>query len=442
MDPHARKKEDKHFRLLSNSPTPFDTKKLSHSPLSLGNNHSVYLSNLRAYQQQSLRSTANKRATTTPNTTATGHGATTPISPQHTLPPNHPLSATTAQSVFQQQQAKRLQYFHSRPPVYVVNPSFTLQDFELMDTLGTGTFGRVYLTRFRSTNKFYAMKVLKKSEVVRLKQVEHLLWEKQILASVRFPFIVDLFCAFQDNTNLYMLLEYVVGGELFSHLRRAGRFTNDMTRFYASEIVLAIEYLHSKNIVYRDLKPENLLIGHDGHICLTDFGFAKIIQDRTWTLCGTPEYLAPEVIQSKGHGKAVDWWALGILIFEMLAGYPPFFDDNSFGIYEKILAGRVQFPSHFDLLAKDLLKRLLVGDRTKRLGNLKGGPEDIKRHKWFRGVDWIGLLEKTVRAPIIPKYRHPGDTGNFEKYPDTKLPEQDVDGDDPYKDMFADFCSA
>lgn len=117
-----------------------------------------------------------------------------------------------------------------------------------------------------------------------------------------------------------MLLEYVVGGELFSHLRRAGRFTNDMTRFYASEIVLAIEYLHSKNIVYRDLKPENLLIGHDGHICLTDFGFAKIIQDRTWTLCGTPEYLAPEVIQSKGHGKAVDWWALGILIFEMLAG--------------------------------------------------------------------------------------------------------------------------
>ena len=129
------------------------------------------------------------------------------------------------------------------------------------------------------------------------------------------------FCAFQDNTNLYMLLEYVVGGELFSHLRRAGRFTNDMTRFYASEIVLAIEYLHSKNIVYRDLKPENLLLDHNGHIVLTDFGFAKRIDDRTWTLCGTPEYLAPEIIQSKGHGKAVDWWALGILIFEMLAGY-------------------------------------------------------------------------------------------------------------------------
>ncbi|KAI7885358.1 camp-dependent protein kinase 9 [Lichtheimia hyalospora FSU 10163] len=375
------------------------------------------------------------------------HGSTKP-SAAHRTSQQQP-SPTTAAFLYQQQQQQqlqRLQYFHSRPPVYVANPSFGLQDFELMDTLGTGTFGRVYLTRFRTTNKYYAMKVLKKSEVVRLKQaslehVEHLLWEKQILASVRFPFIVDLFCAFQDNTNLYMLLEYVVGGELFSHLRRAGRFTNDMTRFYASEIVLAIEYLHSKNIVYRDLKPENLLLDHHGHVVLTDFGFAKQIDDRTWTLCGTPEYLAPEIIQSKGHGKAVDWWALGILIFEMLAGYPPFFDDNSFGIYEKILTGKVQFPSHFEGFAKDLLKRLLVSDRTKRLGNLKGGSDDIKRHKWFRGVDWIGLLEKTVRAPIIPKYRHPGDTSNFEQYPDNQLPEQDPTGQDPYKDKFRAFTS-
>ncbi|KAI7855462.1 camp-dependent protein kinase 9 [Circinella umbellata] len=412
----------------------------NNASLLIGNNHTVYLSNLRTYQQQSLRSSNNN----SPATTGTG----TSTNNKRALPANHPLntpppSAVSAQpSLYQQQQAKRLQYYHTRSPVYVVNPSFGLKDFELLDTLGTGTFGRVYLTRFRTTNKYYAMKVLKKSEVVRLKQVEHLLWEKQILASVRFPFVVDLFCAFQDNTNLYMLLEYVVGGELFSHLRRAGRFTNDMTRFYASEIVLAIEYLHSKNIVYRDLKPENLLLDHNGHIVLTDFGFAKQINDRTWTLCGTPEYLAPEIIQSKGHGKAVDWWALGILIFEMLAGYPPFFDDNSFGIYEKILAGRVQFPSHFDALAKDLLKRLLVGDRTKRLGNVKGGPEDIKRHKWFRGVDWIGLLDKTVRAPIIPKYRHPGDTGNFEKYPDTITTDRNPsDDEDAYKNLFVDFCS-
>ncbi|KAI7864166.1 camp-dependent protein kinase 9 [Spinellus fusiger] len=362
------------------------------------------------------------------------------------FPPDHPLAglpqppATAAQSIYQQQQAGKLQYYHARPPVYVAQPSFGLEDFELLDTLGTGTFGRVYLTKFKTTSKYYAMKVLKKSEVVRLKQVEHLMSEKQILASVRFPFVVDLFCTFQDETNLYMLLEYVVGGELFSHLRKAGRFTNDMTRFYASEIVLAIEYLHAKDIIYRDLKPENLLVDHQGHIKITDFGFAKKIVQRTWTLCGTPEYLAPEIIQSKGHGKPVDWWALGILIFEMLAGYPPFFDDHSFGIYEKILAGKVRFPAHFDPLAKDLLKRLLVGDWSKRLGNLVGGSEEVKRHKWFRGVDWIGLLEKNVRAPIVPLYRHPGDTSNFEKYPDEIEAEAgDESLGDPYQHLFTEF---
>lgn len=364
-----------------------------------------------------------------------------PLDQQTPFPPNHPLAGLPLPSPtpYQQQQAARLQFYHTRPPAYVENPSFGLKDFELQDTLGTGTFGRVYLSKFQPSSKYYAMKVLKKSEVVRLKQVEHLLSEKQILSSVRFPFIVDLFCTFQDDSNLYMLLEYVVGGELFTHLRRAGRFTNDMTRFYASEIVLAIEYLHSKDIIYRDLKPENLLIDHQGHIKITDFGFAKKVVDRTWTLCGTPEYLAPEIIQSKGHGKAVDWWALGILIFEMLAGYPPFFDDNSFGIYEKILMGKVQFSAHFDPLAKDLLKRLLVSDRTKRLGNLKGGSEDVKRHKWFRGVDWVGLLDKNVRAPIIPHYPHPGDTSNFEKY--AEIPEEDssCNGQDPYRDLFVGF---
>ncbi|CAJ0751180.1 7868_t:CDS:2 [Entrophospora sp. SA101] len=295
---------------------------------------------------------------------------------------------------------------------YTARPSFGLIDFGLLETL-------VFLTKFKHReNSFYAMKVLKKVEVVRLKQVEHINSEKLILSQVHHPFIVNLFCTFQDEKNLYMLLEYVIGGELFSHLRRAGRFTNDMTRFYAAEIVLAIEFLHSKDIIYRDLKPENLLLDSRGHVKITDFGFAKKVEDRTWTLCGTPEYLAPEIIQSKGHGKPVDWWALGILIFEMLAGYPPFFDDNPFGIYEKILAGKIQFPNHFDANAKDLIKRLLTADRTKRLGNLRGGSDDVKKHKWFRGVDWQGLYDRRVAAPIIPPYRHPGDTSNFEKYPE------------------------
>ena len=169
--------------------------------------------------------------------------------------------------------------------------------------------------------------MLCKIEVVRMRQVQHIVSEKNILARINFPFIVNLYlgltrlCTFQDNRYVFLLEEYVIGGEMFSHLRRARRFTNEMTRFYAAEITLALEYLHNLNIIYRDLKPENLLLDHNGHIKIADFGFAKIVPDRTWTLCGTPEYLAPEIIQSRGHGRAVDWWALGILIFEMLAGY-------------------------------------------------------------------------------------------------------------------------
>ncbi|ORX96454.1 Pkinase-domain-containing protein [Basidiobolus meristosporus CBS 931.73] len=317
---------------------------------------------------------------------------------------------------------------------------YSLKDFELLETLGTGTFGRVFLTRHRGTSNYYAMKVLKKTDVVRLKQVEHINSEKNILAQIQFPFIVNLFCSFQDSKNLYMLLEYIIGGELFSHLRRAGRFTNDMTRFYAAEIVQAIEYLHSKDIIYRDLKPENLLLDERGHIKITDFGFAKSVDDRTWTLCGTPEYLAPEIIQSRGHGRAVDWWALGILIFEMLAGYPPFFDDNPFGIYEKILEGRIMFPSHFEPLARDLIKKLLTADISKRLGNLKGGAEDVKRHKWFTGVDWQLVMAREIMAPIVPAYRHQGDTSNFDKYPEPEVEEpEDPTYEDPYYHLFRDF---
>ncbi|KAI9593253.1 kinase-like domain-containing protein [Syncephalis fuscata] len=326
-------------------------------------------------------------------------------------------------------------------------PPYRLTDFNLLDTLGTGTFGRVFLARSRDNNQiqlfdnqqYFAMKVLKKVEVVRLKQVEHINSEKDILSCVRHPFIVNLFATFQDSTNLYMLMEYVIGGELFSHLRRAGRFTNEMTKFYAAEIVLAIEYLHSQDTIYRDLKPENLLLDHNGHVKITDFGFAKKVDERTWTLCGTPEYLAPEIIQSKGHGKPVDWWALGILIFEMLAGYPPFFDDNPFGIYEKILAGRIQFPAHFDPAAKDIVKRLLTADRTKRLGNLRGGAEDIRKHKWFRDVDWVALLNREIQAPIVPNSRHPGDTSNFEKYPEPPYQTPDPHAPDPFRHLFRDF---
>jgi len=314
-----------------------------------------------------------------------------------------------------------------------------LNDFQTLQTLGTGTFGRVHLVRHKESCKYYAMKVLRKAEIVRLKQVEHVTSERSILGKVSHPHIVKLHKTFQDDKHVYMLLEYVVGGELFSHLRKAGRFSTDFAKFYASEIVGALEYLHTKNIVYRDLKPENLLLDQDGHIKITDFGFAKLVDDRTWTLCGTPEYLAPEIIQSKGHGKAVDWWALGILIFEMLAGYPPFYDDNPFGIYEKILNGKIHFPNHFDPNAKDLVKKLLTADRTRRLGNLKNGVEDVKKHKFFKGVEWNNLYERTILAPIIPDMQHEGDTQNFEVYPELIGDDQNCSTEDNYRHLFKDF---
>ncbi|ORZ39393.1 kinase-like domain-containing protein [Catenaria anguillulae PL171] len=315
---------------------------------------------------------------------------------------------------------------------------YRLEDFELLETLGTGTFGRVHLTRLHGTSQYFAMKVLKKTEVVRLKQVEHINSEKAILSRIYQPFIVNLFCTFQDSINLYMLLEYVPGGELFSHLRRAGKFHNDVARFYAAEIISAIDYMHKRDIIYRDLKPENLLLDARGHIKIADFGFAKIVEDRTWTLCGTPEYLAPEIIQGFGHGRAVDWWALGILIFEMLCGYPPFFDDSAYGIYEKILAGRIHFPSHVDPAAKDLIKRLLTADTTRRLGNLRGGAEDVKNHAWFKGVDWEAVMAKRINAPLVPRMASAGDTSNFEKYPEPE-PEVNVSGSDPYRYLFLSF---
>ncbi|EEB11858.1 cAMP-dependent protein kinase catalytic subunit, putative [Pediculus humanus corporis] len=315
-------------------------------------------------------------------------------------------------------------------------PNVLLEDFDRMRTLGTGSFGRVMLVKNKKTGLFYAMKILDKSKLVRLKQVEHTLYEKRILSSIHFPFVVYMEFFFKDNSYLYFVMPFILGGEMFSHLRKLGKFEENLCRFYAAQVVLALQYLHHLDLVYRDLKPENILIDRNGYLKLTDFGFCKIVSGRTWTLCGTPEYLAPEVILSKGYGKSVDWWSLGILIYEMAAGYPPFYANDPMKIYEKIVSGKFRFASNFTPDIKDLIKNLLQVDLSRRYGNLKNGVEDIKGHKWFKNVEWLNLLNHMVEPPFMPKVRSPGDTSNYDHYDEETL---HVGSNDKFQKEFREF---
>eukprot|EP00041_Stephanoeca_diplocostata_P013677 m.241797 g.241797 ORF g.241797 m.241797 type:complete len:354 (-) comp19425_c0_seq1:360-1421(-) len=301
-----------------------------------------------------------------------------------------------------------------------------LDDYEPCRTLGTGSFGRVMLVKDCSNGRYCALKILEKAKVIRLKQVEHTLSEKKILACIKFPFIVNLLAHFKDNSNLYMVMEFVIGGEMFSVLRAEQKFTEQRTQFYAAQIVLALEYLQHLNVIYRDLKPENLLFDERGYLKITDFGFAKYVEGRTWTLCGTPEYLAPEIILSKGYNRAVDWWALGVLIYEMAAGFPPFWHSQPIKIYEMIVQGKFKSQAHFSKELRDLLKNLLQGDITKRFGMLRNGTNDVKDHKWFSSMDWIALYHRELKPEYVPKVRGAGDASHYDQYEEDTIPTSEV----------------
>lgn len=306
-------------------------------------------------------------------------------------------------------------------------------DLKMIRTLGTGTFGRVKQVQHTKTGKVYALKCLQKAQVVAYKQETNIMNEKNLLQEAVHPFILQLVTTFKDKNCLYMLLELVQGGELFSLLHnQGGKIPSKNGQFYAGCVVSALSFLHDKYIVYRDLKPENLLIDKQGFCKVVDFGFAKIVKDRTFTLCGTPEYLAPELVLGKGHNKGVDYWAIGVLIYEMLCGYSPFADhDNNdqMAICKNIIRNKVDYPKRFtDTKAKDIIKRLLEKEQVQRLGCLKHGADDIKNHEWFKGLDWAKLDARQLTPPWIPDIKDDLDSSNFDNY------EEDVEVEEYYDD--------
>eukprot|EP00003_Mantamonas_plastica_P010729 TRINITY_DN201_c0_g1_i1.p2 TRINITY_DN201_c0_g1~~TRINITY_DN201_c0_g1_i1.p2 ORF type:complete len:289 (-),score=107.14 TRINITY_DN201_c0_g1_i1:1420-2286(-) len=241
--------------------------------------------------------------------------------------------------------------------------------------------------------------------------------ERAILQKIEHPFLVSLKYAFQTEDKLYMVLDYVNGGELFFHLQKEGKFEEERAKLYAAEIILGLEHLHSMDIIYRDLKPENILLDIEGHIKLTDFGLAKSamgVDDKTHTFCGTPEYLAPEILKEEGHGKAVDWWSLGTLLFEMMAGLPPFYSQNVNVMYENILSGELKFPKHMSDDACDLLTKLLDRNPDSRLGSGPSDAEELKTHPFFDSLDWETVYNREMEPEFKPELESSTDVGNFD----------------------------
>jgi p70 ribosomal S6 kinase len=307
---------------------------------------------------------------------------------------------------------------------YTVNPGqpkASPQDFELLKLLGKGGYGKVFLVRKTSgqdSGKIFAMKVLKKATIARnAKDTAHTKAERNILEGVKHPFIVDLIYAFQTGEKLYLILEYLCGGELFMQLEREGIFMEDTACFYLAELTLAIEHLHSLGIIYRDLKPENILLDAQGHVKLTDFGLCKeSIHEGsvTHTFCGTIEYMAPEILMRSGHGKAVDWWSLGALMFDMLTGAPPFTAENRKKTIDKILKARLNLPPYLTNEARALLKKLLKKNISERLGS---GPDDakpIKSHAFFRHVNWSDVINRRLEPPYKPALSDETDVSLFD----------------------------
>uniref|UniRef100_A0A8C2BNV4 Ribosomal protein S6 kinase n=1 Tax=Cyprinus carpio TaxID=7962 RepID=A0A8C2BNV4_CYPCA len=293
--------------------------------------------------------------------------------------------------------------------------------FELLRVLGKGGYGKVFQVRKvtgADSGKIFAMKVLKKAMIVRnAKDTAHTKAERSILEEVKHPFIVDLIYAFQTGGKLYLILEYLSGGELFMQLEREGIFLEDTACFYLAEISMALGHLHQKGIIYRDLKPENIMLSNIGHVKLTDFGLCKeSIHDGTvtHTFCGTIEYMAPEILMRSGHNRAVDWWSLGALMYDMLTGAPPFTAENRKKTIDKILKCKLNLPPYLTQEARDLLKKLLRRNASTRMGAGPRDALDVQAHSFFRHMNWDDLLAFKVEPPFKPFLQSADDVSQFD----------------------------
>jgi serine/threonine protein kinase len=293
----------------------------------------------------------------------------------------------------------------SSPDQLQKKKSKSLRDFTMLKMLGKGSFGKVMLVKEKGTSRLYAMKVLDKQLLVAQNQVAHTNTERSIMGRAKHPFIVRLRYAFRTSKKLCFVTDFMPGGELFYHLGRAGRFSEQRAKLYAAEMVSALGYLHSRKIVYRDLKPENILLDKQGHVQITDFGLSKENvdgNDSAHSFCGTPEYLAPEVVTRSGHGRAADWWSFGSLLYEMMTGLPPFYSRDRERLFHKIMHAPLRLPRSITAEARDLLVCLLQRNPERRLGSSECDCLDIMRHPFFAEIDWDALDRREYPPSFVP----------------------------------------
>ncbi|KAD3338133.1 hypothetical protein E3N88_33654 [Mikania micrantha] len=320
--------------------------------------------------------------------------------------------------------------------------SIGIENFEVMTVVGQGAFGKVYQVRKRDNKEIYAMKVVRKDKILEKNHAEYMKAERDILTKIDHPFIVQLRYSFQTKYRLYLVLDFVNGGHLFFQLYHHGLFREELARIYTAEIVSAVSHLHANGIMHRDLKPENILLDVDGHALLTDFGLAKEFDEnaRSNSLCGTVEYMSPEIILGKGHDKAADWWSVGILLFEMLTGQPPFHGGNRDKVQKKIVKDKLKLPAFLTSEAHCLLKGLLQKDPSKRLGNGLMGSDEIKHHKWFKPINWKKLDAREIQPSFRPEVAGTQCIANFEKrWTDMPLLDSPASSPDASANLFQGF---